>query len=176
MPTILITGGTGHLGRAVLARLARDGSNIRVLARHPGEDPDIKWMSGELATGDGIAEGPRGDRQDFAGPEIMRLGEIAKQLQAARGIRRSLLPVPLPAALARAAGGLTCPGGAVGQRRGWSGSAGGTRGRKLTRRLARSLEKSLGLGVEPAPAVGGRRSSRSMRPGRRQDGGHLVSA
>ncbi len=74
MPTILITGGTGHLGRAILARLARDGSNVRVLARHPGEDPDIEWISGNLATSDGIAEAPRSDRHDFSGPEIMRLG------------------------------------------------------------------------------------------------------
>jgi uncharacterized protein YbjT (DUF2867 family) len=58
-----------------------------------------------------LAEGPRGDREDFAGPEILRLGEIAKQYQDARGIRRRLLAIPLPAAVARAAGGLTAADG-----------------------------------------------------------------
>ena len=54
-----------------------------------------------------VADGPGGDRQPFGGPDIMSFGEVAGQYQAARGLRRRILPLPLP----RAAGDLTCPEG-----------------------------------------------------------------
>jgi uncharacterized protein YbjT (DUF2867 family) len=52
---ILVTGGTGHLGRAVVGLLEQDGHDVRVLARRPGEDPGVEWIRGDLATGEGIA-------------------------------------------------------------------------------------------------------------------------
>jgi uncharacterized protein YbjT (DUF2867 family) len=58
-----------------------------------------------------VADGPGGDRQPFGGPDIMSLGELAEQYQAARGIRRRIQPLPLPGAAARAAGERTCPEG-----------------------------------------------------------------
>ena len=58
-----------------------------------------------------VADGPGGDRQPFGGPDIMSFGEVAEQYQAARGLRRRILPLPLPRAAARAAGDLTCPEG-----------------------------------------------------------------
>ena len=52
---VLVTGGTGHLGRAVVADLRASGHRVRVLARRPGEDPAIEWRRGDLATGEGVA-------------------------------------------------------------------------------------------------------------------------
>jgi uncharacterized protein YbjT (DUF2867 family) len=57
---ILVTGGTGHLGRAIVERLADRGDHVRVLARRPGDDRDIEWVRGDLATGAGVAEGVAG--------------------------------------------------------------------------------------------------------------------
>ncbi|WP_137992562.1 SDR family oxidoreductase [Streptomyces vilmorinianum] len=54
METVLVTGGTGHLGRDVVARL-KPTHRVRVLARSPGSDPDVEWIRGDLATGEGIA-------------------------------------------------------------------------------------------------------------------------
>jgi uncharacterized protein YbjT (DUF2867 family) len=247
---ILVTGGTGHLGRDIVSLLKDQGHQVRVLARTPGQDPAVEWIQGDLATGRGIteavsgtevivhaatfspaarrgtirpvdlvrsppevdiggtrqllgaagqagvahflyvsivgirharvpysrlkaaaedlvrqsgvahsivpstqfywlldrmlgrmarlpvwplptklpmqpadegdfaayvagcvADGPGGDRQPFGGPDIMSFGEVAGQYQAARGLRRRILPLPLPRAAARAAGDLTCPEG-----------------------------------------------------------------
>ena len=58
-----------------------------------------------------VADGPGGDQQPFGGPDIISFGEVAEQYQAARGLRRRILPLPLPRAAARAAGDLTCPDG-----------------------------------------------------------------
>ncbi|MEU6883293.1 SDR family oxidoreductase [Streptomyces sp. NPDC046712] len=54
MDTVLVTGGTGHLGRDVVARL-KPTHRVRVLSRYPGSDPDVEWIRGDLATGEGIA-------------------------------------------------------------------------------------------------------------------------
>lgn len=59
MDTVLVTGGTGHLGRDVVARL-KPAQRVRVLARSPGSDPDVEWIRGDLATGEGIAEAVSG--------------------------------------------------------------------------------------------------------------------
>jgi uncharacterized protein YbjT (DUF2867 family) len=52
---VLVTGGTGHLGRAVVAGLLSSGHRVRVLARQPGNDAGIEWRQGDLATGEGVA-------------------------------------------------------------------------------------------------------------------------
>jgi uncharacterized protein YbjT (DUF2867 family) len=57
---ILVTGGTGHLGRPVVARLQQAGHHVRVLARRPGDDPGVEWFRGDLATGQGIEEAVAG--------------------------------------------------------------------------------------------------------------------
>ena len=52
---ILVTGGTGTLGRHVVRRLRDAGCNVRVLSRHSYESGDgIEFMTGDLATGEGI--------------------------------------------------------------------------------------------------------------------------
>jgi uncharacterized protein YbjT (DUF2867 family) len=59
MPTILVTGGTGTLGRPAVAYLRSAGHAVRVLSRkgRPASDraPGITWLAGDLSTGDGIA-------------------------------------------------------------------------------------------------------------------------
>ena len=52
---ILVTGGTGTLGRLVVRRLRDAGSNVRVLSRRSREAEDgIEFMTGDLATGEGL--------------------------------------------------------------------------------------------------------------------------
>ena len=52
---ILITGGTGTLGRLVVPRLREAGYDVRVLTRHPQEDEEgVEYVTGDLATGDGV--------------------------------------------------------------------------------------------------------------------------
>lgn len=52
---ILVTGGTGTLGRLVVPRLRDAGCTVRVLSRHGGEsEQGIERVTGDLATGEGI--------------------------------------------------------------------------------------------------------------------------
>ena len=46
--------------------------------------------------------GPTGRLPDFGGPEVLTLGGMARAWQAARGLRRPVLHLPLPGALAAA--------------------------------------------------------------------------
>lgn len=72
---ILVTGGTGNLGRPVVAGLIDAGCKVRVLSRNAREGGNgVDFMTGDLATGEGIeaavddmevivhcAGGPKGD-------------------------------------------------------------------------------------------------------------------
>jgi uncharacterized protein YbjT (DUF2867 family) len=72
---ILVTGGTGTLGRHVVRRLRDIGCEVRVLSRHsPSSVDDVEFVTGDLATGERIqaavagvgtvvhcAGGPKGD-------------------------------------------------------------------------------------------------------------------
>jgi uncharacterized protein YbjT (DUF2867 family) len=74
---ILVTGGTGTLGRLVVPRLRNAGHGVRVLSRrHRQDEEGIDYVTGDLATGEGIdaaAEGtevivhaagsPKGDEE-----------------------------------------------------------------------------------------------------------------
>jgi uncharacterized protein YbjT (DUF2867 family) len=51
MKTVLVTGGTGTLGRPTVERLRAAGHTVRVLSRRTG--PDL--VSGDLNTGEGVA-------------------------------------------------------------------------------------------------------------------------
>jgi uncharacterized protein YbjT (DUF2867 family) len=52
---ILVTGGTGTLGRLVVSRLRETGYGVRVLSRSSHEAQDgIESVTGDLATGEGI--------------------------------------------------------------------------------------------------------------------------
>jgi uncharacterized protein YbjT (DUF2867 family) len=63
MATVLVTGGTGTLGRQLVPRLLTAGSGVRVLSRRPrrGGDPAAAdWAVGDLRTGAGLAGAVRG--------------------------------------------------------------------------------------------------------------------
>jgi uncharacterized protein YbjT (DUF2867 family) len=52
---ILVTGGTGTLGRLVVPRLREAGRDVRVLSRHSHESCDgIEYVTGDLLKGEGI--------------------------------------------------------------------------------------------------------------------------
>jgi uncharacterized protein YbjT (DUF2867 family) len=54
-PPILVTGGTGTLGRLVVARLLEVGCDVRVLTRRVHDSSDgTQFVTGDLATGEGI--------------------------------------------------------------------------------------------------------------------------
>ncbi len=54
-PPILVTGGTGTLGRLFVPRLRDAGSDVRVLSRRGRADEDgIHYLTGDLATGEGV--------------------------------------------------------------------------------------------------------------------------
>jgi uncharacterized protein YbjT (DUF2867 family) len=50
---ILVTGGTGTLGRLVVARLRKAVGTVRVLSRVPHETEGIEFVTGDLSTGEG---------------------------------------------------------------------------------------------------------------------------
>ena len=53
---ILVTGGTGTLGKLVVPRLREAGAKVRVLSRQAREaDGDVEFVRGDLDTGAGIA-------------------------------------------------------------------------------------------------------------------------
>ena len=56
MTTVLVTGGSGTLGRYVVTRLKDGGHDVRVLSRRPGAGTH----QGDLATGAGVAVSLRG--------------------------------------------------------------------------------------------------------------------
>lgn len=54
---VLVTGGTGTLGRAVVRQLLADGHDTRVLSRRPrpaGDRKAYEWATGDLNTGEGV--------------------------------------------------------------------------------------------------------------------------
>ena len=57
MQRVLVTGGTGTLGRAVVDTLVKSGYTVRVLSRQarPPHAPDVEWAQADLATGQGLA-------------------------------------------------------------------------------------------------------------------------
>ncbi len=92
MTAILVTGGTGALGRQLVPRLCAAGHDVRVLSRRDRAAADwaagTSWAVGDLLTGAGLGEALR-----------------------AAGRRRPVLPVRLPGRVMRgyAAGGHLAP-------------------------------------------------------------------
>jgi len=68
MPSILVTGGTGTLGRRVVPRLRQAGCQVRVLSRRGraatllsgAATEGIEYVTGDLTTGDGIEAAVQG--------------------------------------------------------------------------------------------------------------------
>lgn len=57
---ILVTGGTGTLGRAVVPILAGAGHTVRVMTRRPSAGGDVESVGADLATGAGISQAVSG--------------------------------------------------------------------------------------------------------------------
>lgn len=58
---VLVTGATGMLGRAVIARLAAEGSPVRALSRHPHPATEtVEWVVGDVTTGTGLRQATAG--------------------------------------------------------------------------------------------------------------------
>ncbi len=58
---VLVTGGTGTLGRLVVGQLRDAGRDVRVLSRRPHESADgIEYAIGDLSTGEGIESAVEG--------------------------------------------------------------------------------------------------------------------
>lgn len=58
---ILVTGGTGTIGRRVVARLREAGRDVRVLTRHPlASEPGIEHVAGDTVAGTGLDDALRG--------------------------------------------------------------------------------------------------------------------
>jgi uncharacterized protein YbjT (DUF2867 family) len=59
MKRVLLTGGTGHLGRELAPRLQSAGHIVRIMSRrasHLGEGKGLEWAQASLETGAGLAE------------------------------------------------------------------------------------------------------------------------
>jgi uncharacterized protein YbjT (DUF2867 family) len=54
-PPVLVTGGTGTLGRLVVPRLRQAGRSVRVLSRRDHAPADgVAFVRGDLTTGEGV--------------------------------------------------------------------------------------------------------------------------
>jgi uncharacterized protein YbjT (DUF2867 family) len=96
----LVTGGTGHLGRAVVALLQDEGHRVRLLARRPRTSTGLLLPTDvrmQAVDSDVFAEvvvacfsdGRRGEREDFVGPEALTMRELAEQYLAALPLSRA---------------------------------------------------------------------------------------
>lgn len=73
--TILVTGGTGTLGRRLVPLLSAAGHHTRVLSRHGSPahpNPDVEYVTGDLAEGTGLQAAVEG------ADTILHLGGSAK--------------------------------------------------------------------------------------------------
>lgn len=97
---------------------------LSVLTRFPIALLPTDWPSQPIAASE-VAEalahrveaGPRGRLPDMGGPQVLRFGELARLWLAARGLKRLIVPVPLPGKAAQAfrRGYHTCPQNRQGQ-------------------------------------------------------------
>lgn len=56
MAPVLVTGGTGTLGRQVVPRLHAAGEKVRILSRTSRHDSDVEYVAGDMSTGDGLVD------------------------------------------------------------------------------------------------------------------------
>jgi uncharacterized protein YbjT (DUF2867 family) len=60
MTKVLVTGGTGALGRQVVPLLAQHGAEVCILSRRPRQVDGVETIQGNMITGAGLAEAVRG--------------------------------------------------------------------------------------------------------------------
>ena len=80
---ILVTGGTGRLGRRVVRRLVAAGCGIRVLTRHGRQAAGgVQFLTGDLRTGEGVD--PAAVETAGGGPPTMNQGRPGRRLSEGR--------------------------------------------------------------------------------------------
>ncbi|MEV0586481.1 NAD(P)H-binding protein [Nonomuraea sp. NPDC050310] len=57
---VLVTGATGILGRETVPRLAAAGHEVRAISRRPRQEPGVRWLVADLATGQGVRQAADG--------------------------------------------------------------------------------------------------------------------
>ena len=60
MKRVLVTGGTGVLGRRIVGHLKEQGNTARVMSRRDGAAEGVEWARADLETGAGLAEAVKG--------------------------------------------------------------------------------------------------------------------
>jgi uncharacterized protein YbjT (DUF2867 family) len=97
---------------------------FRRFARYPVAFLPTSWLSQPVhvdefadALWDCVAAGPSRRAPDFAGPEVLRFGDMMRAWLAAQHMRKPMVNLPIWGSMARAfrTGGATAPGRAVGR-------------------------------------------------------------
>jgi uncharacterized protein YbjT (DUF2867 family) len=96
MTSVLVTGGTGRLGRRVVRALAADGHPVRILSREPAAPPvpGADVVVADLGTGAGLVEAVAGVTAvvhcatDPRRPRVVDVAGTGRLLQAARDAGR----------------------------------------------------------------------------------------
>lgn len=96
MARILVAGGTGALGSAVVRQLQATDHHVRVLSRQPAPpNAPVEWAQGDVVTGDGLAAALdgieivanfTGDPQNAYAADVEGVGRLAEQA-ARSGVR-----------------------------------------------------------------------------------------
>src|SRR5215470_5115249 len=61
MTRVLVSGGTGVLGREVVSRLLEKGYTVRIMSRSPRRGTtDVEWAQAHLQTGEGLSDALHG--------------------------------------------------------------------------------------------------------------------
>ncbi len=93
MITVLITGGTGTLGQALIDRLDRSQFTARIMSQRPRPidlSGDIEWAQANLITGDGLIDAVRGASivihaaSDFRNTQAVDVAGTARLISAAK--------------------------------------------------------------------------------------------
>ena len=79
---ILVTGGTGGLGRRVVPRLREAGRRVRVLSRHAHESaPGLEYVVGDLAKDEGVQAAVDGAKVVLHCAASGKIGEDSAQIR-----------------------------------------------------------------------------------------------
>jgi uncharacterized protein YbjT (DUF2867 family) len=101
MANVLLTGGTGTLGRAVEQELGKRGDRVRVFSRRPrpaDRDPDT-WTQGDLRTGAGVAAAVEGVESIVHCATGRGDAAATHRLVSAAGAAAAIAPTTTPAHL-----------------------------------------------------------------------------
>lgn len=90
---VLITGGTGALGRMLVRKVVQEGHVVRVMSqtlRTPSDVLDVEWTRADLDSGEGVREAVEGVdalfhlASDFKNPEAVDVKGTRRLVEASR--------------------------------------------------------------------------------------------